>query len=168
MNIKKYFSNLFSKKSITGTGINAILSHVNNVEGGDKYKRWVYACITAIAKGIAQVDWELAQVSKNAVNKIESHELLSLLYKFNPKHTKYNSLYLTIVYFLKDGEVAWILEKPEGRVKPTAIYVVPTSTLQVTKKDENGEPLIQCRLRARSRYDVIFGPCTMNNRMEHF
>ncbi len=134
-----FFKNIFSKKSIAGAGISAIMSSFNN-SVGNRYRRWVFACITAIAKGIAQTDWELAQVTSKGVNKIDSHELLSLLYKFNPKTTKYNSLYLTVVYFLKDGEVAWILDRPEGRVKPTGIFVVPTSTLQVTKKNEDGTP----------------------------
>ena len=141
MNIKKSLSNLFSKKSLTGSGVKAIFANAGmTADESDRFKRWVYACITKTAQGIAQTDWQLAQVTKKDVTKIEDHELLSLLYKFNPKTTKYNSLYLTILYFLKDGEVAWILEKPNGRVKPTALYVAPTSTLQVTKKDEEGNP----------------------------
>ena len=133
-----FLKNLFVK-TVSGTGLKSILGKYN-ISVGNRYRRWVYACITVIAKGIAQVDWELAQVTSKGVNKIESHELLSLLYKFNPKTTKFNSLYLTIVYFLKDGEVAWILERLDGRVKPTGIFVVPTSTLRVTKKNDDGTP----------------------------
>jgi len=135
----KIFKRL-KKKSITGSGVDAFITNAMNGNLGDRYQRWVYACITTIAKSIAQVDWELAQISKKTVNKIESHELLSLLYKFNPKTTKFNSMFLTMVYFLKDGDVAWILDVPKGRKKPQAIIVVPTSKLEVTKKDELGYP----------------------------
>jgi len=140
MNIKKYFANLFSKKSLTGSGLGSLIANSEIGDESDRFKRWVYACITTIAKGIAQTDFILAQNTKTGVKRIENHELLNLLYNFNPKSTKYNSLYLTILYFLKDGEVAWILEMPDGRKKPTAIYVVPTSTLTVAKRDDNNTP----------------------------
>ena len=103
----------------------------------DYYKDWAFACIRLISESIANIDWNLFKVKGEVVEEELDHPLLSLLYHFNDKFTKFASIKLSVIYLLLQGRSPWILI---GDNKPKEIWVVPPNNLSVSEKDSAGYP----------------------------
>lgn len=105
----------------------------------DYYTRWIFACAKTIAQSLAKVEWRLYKTSGKDIKEIDDHQLLSLLYQFNNRFTKYDSLFLSVLYFLLQGKSPWLLV---GDGKPKEIWVVPPANLTIKKKDSKGYPIL--------------------------
>lgn len=105
------------------------------------YTRWIFACVDLISNAIAQSQWRLYQTDKKGeVTEIFDHKILSLLYKFNDRMTKFDSMKLSVIYFLLQGKTPWVFTK-DAKGLPDSIFVVPPTSLRVTKKSDGGFPI---------------------------
>jgi len=80
---------------------------------------WVYACVSAIAEEIANVDFKLMQMTNGEIVELEEGDALDLLYKVNPFQTKADFLKLHQTYMELTGECFWFLERGKENPKPT-------------------------------------------------
>ena len=102
------------------------------------YQGWIYRCVDLRSKAIAKVDWKLYQMKKNGeVEEVLEHELLDLLYKFNPGTTKFDGVELTVTYLDIFGGAPWYLADGDKGKKPTAIYTMRPENLKA-KRDKEG------------------------------
>lgn len=107
----------------------------------DYYEGWIYACVNKIAEGFAQIDWELYQMKGKEVVEVEEHALLSLLNRFNPKYTRFDSLQLMAIYYKLFGHCPLLMMFDGTKKAPSELWVVPPQYLSVATKDEEGYPL---------------------------
>jgi len=141
MIFKKYFQKLVGD-AVKSLPLNSLSTF--NLGGWSKetefYSRWIFSCVNLISNKLAETEWRLYQMNKKGeVVELLDHELLGLLYKFNDQMTKFDSLKLSFIYFLLQGQSPWVLDKNE-KGKTEQIFVVPPTQLKVAGKDENGNP----------------------------
>ena len=132
---KKSLNGLISKPTLNMMRAGAHRSDIEYYEG------WVYACVNKIAKGFAQVEWDLYQQKGKQVIEIEEHPLLTLLNRFNPKYTRYDSLELMAIYFTLYGASPLLMLTDGKSSKPTELWVLPPQHLSVQSVDDDGYPL---------------------------
>lgn len=88
------------------------------------YMGWVYACIRAIAEELANMEFQLFKVGKEADEQIYEHELLDLLGAVNNYQTGIELKYLTAAHLEAVGNAFWYLEGAKSETdKPTAIHI---------------------------------------------
>lgn len=98
---------------------------------------WTYFAIDKIAERVANIEFELYQLSKKGeVEEVEDHEVLSLLYRANPIMTKAHMMYLLSVYFKLWG-AAPIFKERIGR-KVVNLYPMRPDLLKM-RQNENGD-----------------------------
>jgi HK97 family phage portal protein len=137
--IAKFF-NLNKKSLNTGETLSLLKAGVDRSDI-DYYEGWVYACVNKIAKGFAQVEWQLYQQKSKEVVELDEHPLLSLMNRFNPKFTRYDSLELMAIYYSLFGRCPLLMIAPEGSTKPSELWVIPPQYLTVASKDAEGYAL---------------------------
>lgn len=141
--IKRFLNSLVigAMKSLPLSALSTFKMGSGKGNGVDSYTRWVFACVNLISNALARVDFRLYQSSKNGeVVEVQDHELLGLLYRFNNRMTKFDSLKLSIIYFLLEGSSPWVIVRNLKTKKPEALYVIPPSSLKVSAKDLDGNP----------------------------
>jgi len=105
----------------------------------DFYTSWVYRCIDLRSNGLAAIDFKLYRLKKNGeVDEIIEHELLDLLYRFNPEKTKYDFIKLSITYLDLLGASPWILDGGKNNKPPRNIYAARPEFMKA-KKDKEGK-----------------------------
>jgi HK97 family phage portal protein len=126
---KKFLDSLANAFSIFSTGRSSI----------GYYESWVFAAVNKIAKAFAVVNWRLYKMdSSGDIQEVEEHPVLTLLYKFNPRFTRFDSLELTAIYYLLNGKSPWLLM---GEGKSTdEIWVLNPEYLSVKTVDAQGWP----------------------------
>lgn len=98
-------------------------------------KGWVYACVRAIAEGLAGLRFRLFQTAKDGtVEEIFEHELLDLLHSVNQFQTEYDLKYLTGSHLELTGSSYWLLDGVKNEMsKPTAIFPLNPKYVKVLK-----------------------------------
>ena len=93
---------------------------------------WVYACVTAIADDVANIDIKLfKKVNETDVEEVTTSPILDLLNKANNFTTKFDLFWLTQQYLELTGEAPWLLVR-EGQeitdillLRPDFLTVIP-------------------------------------------
>lgn len=137
--VLKFFN--LSRKSLSTSGgsvLNLLRAGADRSDL-DYYEGWIYACVNKIAEGFAQIPWELYQASSKGVIEIEDHPVLSLLNRFNPHYTHFDSLELMAIYYKLFGHCP-ILMIFDGKKTPSELWVIPPQYLTAISKDANGYP----------------------------
>lgn len=137
MNIKARVLSFFKSIPVSFSQNVVWLNPLGNRKDLEYNTRWVFACVRLISEAIASIEWKLYKTRGKKVNEVLDNPLLSLLYNFNDKFTKFDSIKLSIVYLLLQGRSPWILI---GENKPKEMWVVPPNNLSVAAKDEHGYP----------------------------
>ena len=88
---------------------------------------WVFACTSAIADEIAQIDIKLYKRKGDKIEEVTDSPILDTLYKVNDFTTKFDHFWLTSAYLELTGESPWYLEKDASGV--TGIFFLDPSKL---------------------------------------
>lgn len=97
------------------------------------FNGWVYACIRAIAEGVASIDYRLFEIGSdgNQEEKFDD-ELLDILNAPNPYQTGYELKYRTVAHLEQAGNAYWLLDGVKSETdKPTAIYILNPKYVKV-------------------------------------
>jgi len=90
----------------------------------DFYTAWVYRCIDLRSNALGSIDFKLYQLKQDgSVDEIAQHELLDLLYRFNPDWTKFDFIKQSIIYLDIFGASPWILDGGDKGRTPQNIYL---------------------------------------------
>lgn len=144
MNIFTKFFNS-AKKEIRQPFLTSITQRLTGqlgVMGGKsglhEYKNWVAGCVSARAEDVGNIDLFL----KKGGEKVESHELLDLLYAVNPNMTMFELFEATQAFKDLDGNAFWYLARDgeEGKGKIKQIYPIRPDRMSIVTNKEN--PLI--------------------------
>jgi HK97 family phage portal protein len=124
-----FMSTVFSRSPF------AIGSQVS--KGLYEFKNWVYACVSARAEGVADIDLYLYDTKRK--ERIESHELLDLIYRVNDGMTKFELFESTQAFKDLDGNAFWFLARDrDGKGKIQAIYPLRPDKVNIVTNKENG------------------------------
>ena len=98
-----------------------------------QYKGWVYACVTAIAESVADMDLELMKATPDGEVEVEHNIALDLLENVNNYTTSSMLLLGTQSYLELDGNAFWYL--PSGGVtqKPAEIWLLDPTRMTVVR-----------------------------------
>jgi HK97 family phage portal protein len=103
------------------------------------YNGWVYACIRAIAEGIASIDFRLISIGKDGTEQeIFDHELLDILNAPNPYQTGYELKYKIAAHLEQTGNAYLFLDGVKNQnQKPTGIYILNPKYVKVEISGNN-------------------------------
>lgn len=90
-------------------------------------KGWVFACVSAIADEIAQIDIKLYKRKGDDIEEVTESPILDTLYKVNDFTTKFDHFWLTSAYLELTGESPWYLERDSSGV--TGIFFLDPSKI---------------------------------------
>lgn len=106
---------------------------------------WVYACVSAIADGVAGTEFELYTINKKGeIQTVLDHPILDLLYRVNKYTTKFDHFWLTQQYLELAGEAPWYIDRGEsGKGEPQNILLLRPDKLDIKKGEdlENPSPI---------------------------
>ena len=94
---------------------------------------WTYACVRAIAEGMAQMQFKLYRIKNGEKVEVKEHAILDLLTYVNDFTSSSELKYLTSSYLELTGNAYWLLEKEKENQEPTAIYVLNPKYVTVEK-----------------------------------
>ena len=95
---------------------------------------WAFCAISAIADEVSAADLMLYQKKGKEWTEVYEDSALYLLSKPNSFQTREEFFWLTVVYLLAEGEVFWVLDKPNN---PTAMAILdPVKVTPVFDKDK--------------------------------
>lgn len=100
------------------------------------YKSWVFGCVKARATDVSSIGLNLMKVTNSKtgeVERVQEHELLSLLYNVNPYMTFRELIYNTQAYKDLAGEAFWYLVRGgnEGNGPITAIIPLRPDWIEI-------------------------------------
>ena len=99
---------------------------------------WVYACVQAIATGVANVPWVLYQEDSNGERKeITDHPLLDLLKKPNEFTSQSEFMEAFAAFLLIAGNSYMEINKPLKNEPPTELNILRPDRIQVVLDREN-------------------------------
>lgn len=99
---------------------------------------WIFACVDAIAKEVANIEFKLFKTKQNdEIEEIEQHEILDLLARANAQTTKFDLLYLSQTDLELVGEAPWFMEFEGG--KPINLFLLRPDRLEVLPPSKEGE-----------------------------
>lgn len=89
------------------------------------FRGWVYANVSVLAEEISKMEFELYQVGLQkgeiVYNKVESHEILDLLDRWNPFTTTSEAMYMTEAHLELAGDTFYLLDKP---IRPSQMFIL--------------------------------------------
>lgn len=121
------------------------------------YSGWVYAAVRAIAEAFAAVPLELYEVdSQQNYTRVWQHDLLDLLNAPNPEMTGAMLKALTISHLELKGNAYWYLDGvTDEKSKPTAIYVLDPSRVQIIREQGVAQKVIRYDYRAGAKLETL-------------
>lgn len=99
----------------------------------EEYKNWPYACITARAEAVGDIQLKLIRSGK----EIDSHESLAVLRKPNPYMTTHDLLQATQTFKDLDGNAFWYLARENGKGRIREIYIMRPDKVLIVPSKEN-------------------------------
>lgn len=147
INIFQKISDLFKAKSYLSLG--------QSLSFGDKIQKpdnsdyldafdvsfLVHACVSKIAKKVANTDFKLYKIGGNAgrekVNEVNNHPLLDLLAQVNPFTTKFAMLDLTQTYSELLGNAYWYKVRAQNSKKVLEIWALRPDWVTVMQDETN-------------------------------
>lgn len=101
------------------------------------FNGWVYACIRAIAEGIATIDFRLFEIAGDGTETERfDDELLDILNAANPYQTGNELKYRTAAHLEQTGNAYWLLDGVENESdKPIAIYILNPKYVKIKIED---------------------------------
>lgn len=127
------------EKKFTGNAITGFIA------GGDAYGKmqptdflrqvdanegWVYACVGAIAEGVAEAELSLHVQKGDKSAQVTDHAFLDLMQNVNPFMNALELRILTEAFQLLTGNAYWFLNK-DGLGVPREIWIVPSQDMQI-------------------------------------
>lgn len=113
----------------------------------EEMRGWVFACVSAIADEIAQIEIKLYKRTGDDVEEVKDSPILDVLYKVNDFTTKFDHFWLTSSYLELTGEAPWYLEKDKDGI--TGIFFLNPSKLTPVADKE--------KIISGYKYDVGLG-----------
>uniref|UniRef100_A0A6M3M6I0 Putative portal protein n=1 Tax=viral metagenome TaxID=1070528 RepID=A0A6M3M6I0_9ZZZZ len=101
-----------------------ITAYLNSATG------WVYACVSAIADEVANVNIRLYRRKGDDVEEVFESPILDFIYKVNSFTTKFDHLWLTQLYLELSGEAPWLIERGENNI-PTSMYLLRPDKIEI-------------------------------------
>jgi len=143
-NIKKVFSTPAQTKEISPGSFNLVKKlfgqQWEDSEYLETYRKslYVHACISKIAEKVASVEFGLNKIknSKGEVERIENHEILDLLSRFNPFHTKAEFLEMDIINRKSTGD-SFIYKVRNRQGKPVELWNIRPDLVTIKGSSEN-------------------------------
>lgn len=121
------------------------------------YKGWVYACVTAIANEVAEMQLILKKESPEGDVKVEQHELIDLLSKVNPRMTQYELFEITQSHLELEGNAFWWLGRDAaGKIKE--IWPLRPDRVTFLQSKENPLAIAQYIYRQQDGGKTFFEP----------
>lgn len=135
---------------------------IGQTEFLDQYRDWTYANVNAIARPVADIEYELYRLKAgDKVEEIEEHELLDLLYKVNPFQTKYDWVFTLVSNLLLQGEAVTYLAGRGNNpsAKPTELWSLRPDFMRIVPGDiEKGEFVANYVYSVPGREPINFAP----------
>lgn len=104
-----------------------------------KYEGYVYACVSAIAEEVADIEFQMLQVDKDGNEVVmQKHKFLDLLNEPDPQTNKYDLIELTQTHIELAGEAFWQYELGENTDLPMRIKLLPPDRMAVAVNEETG------------------------------
>ncbi len=136
--IPKFIKALISSNSVAHEGMNGTYTTIGSSSGNTRvrlskasveslYRGWVYACITAKAEDVGDIELVLYKKQNDENVEIKNHPLLDLLYSPAQNITKTDLFNLTSQWIDLFGKAFWIIEK-EG----TSTRLVPVGPYEMS------------------------------------
>lgn len=148
-----FISTVTQRFSATGQG--------NETTYLNEYKNWVYACVTARAEEVGNIQLKLMKDGE----EVEKHDIIDLINKVNPTMTKYDLLGATQAYLDLTGNAYWYLARDkEGQGAIQEIYILRPDKMTVIANKENPLEVEGYIYRTDTRTQVPFN----KNEILHF
>lgn len=108
-----------------------------------EYMGWVYANVSAISEGVADIDFELYKVKKNGdLDEVEEHPILELLHRPNQSMTKREFINLLQTYRLLTGESPIRIRKQKGGLPYELWPIDPLNLTPIIGKTSDGFEMV--------------------------
>lgn len=100
----------------------------------NEYKNWVYACVTARAEEVGNMQLKLMKDGE----QVEKHDIIDLINKVNPAMTKYDLLGATQAFLDLTGNAYWFLVRDkDGAGAIQEIYILRPDKMSIVTSKEN-------------------------------
>ena len=99
-------------------------------------KGWVFACVSAIAQDVANIELKLMRQTADGDEEVDDHSILTLLNRVNPRMTRHELFEITQSHQELEGNAFWLLAKTKtGEV--CEIWPLRPDRVQFTQSKEN-------------------------------
>lgn len=108
-------------------------SYISTSDALEAFEGWVYAAINVVSNAMAKVRWFLIKDGA----EVETHPVLSLLYKPNPITTRWELIKKTVQHLELCGNAFWYLALDVFGI-PREIWLLDPSRVEIVPDDKGG------------------------------